>query len=268
MIVLAKWLLFALAGYGLFCAVLYLVQRQFIYHPNPAHISPATAGFPNAEEVVLAASDGEKLVAWHVAPMSPDKAVVIFFHGNADALAHRVARFEKLTADGTGLVALSYRGYGGSSGSPSEQGLYRDAAAAYAFAVARYPADRLVVWGFSLGTGPAAALAVDETVGKLVLESPFTSIADIAAATMPFVPVRLLLKDQFHSDRRIGRLRVPLLMMQGGHDQVVPLAQCKRLFALAPEPKRFVLFPDGRHENLDDYGAVATVQQFINGGME
>jgi fermentation-respiration switch protein FrsA (DUF1100 family) len=264
---LTKWLLFALAAYGLLCAVLYIVQRQFLYHPQPARISPAAAGFAAAEEVVLATSDGERLVAWHVAPL-PGKAVVIFFHGNADSLVQRVARFAQLTADGTGLVALSYRGYGGSTGSPSEEGLYRDAAAAYAFAVAHYPAERIVVWGFSLGTGPAVALAVGRPIGKLVLESPFTSIVDIAAAALPFVPVRVLLKDQFRSDRRIGRLAVPLLVMHGGRDQIVPLALSERLYALAPEPKRFVLFPPGRHENLDEYGAVSTVQHFIYDAAE
>ena len=262
MMAFAKWLLFAIAAYGLFCAMLFLVQRHFLYHPQPTRISPVAAGFPVAEEIVLATSDGEQVIAWHVAPRV-GKAVVIFFHGNADALARRVSRFAQLTADGTGLIALSYRGYGGSTGWPSEQGLYRDAEAAYAFAVARYAAERLVVWGFSLGTGPAVALAVDRPVGRLVLESPFTSVADIAAAAMPFVPVRLLLKDQYHSDRRIGRLRAPLLIMQGGHDQIVPLTLCKRLYALSPEPKRFVLLPEGRHENLDEYGAVEMVQRFI-----
>lgn len=268
MMALAKWLLFALAGYGLVCALLYLVQRQFLYHPSPVRISPVAAGFPAAAEVALTTDDGEELIAWHVAPKGPSKAVVIFFHGNADALARRVARFTQLTADGTGLLALSYRGYGGSTGWPSEQGLYRDAAAAYAFAAARYPADRLVVWGFSLGTGPAVALAVEQPIGKLVLESPFTSITDVAAAAMPFVPVRLLLKDRFHSDRRIGRLAVPLLIMQGGNDQIVPPALGERLFALAPEPERLVLFPAGRHENLDEYGAVAAVQRFIYADVE
>lgn len=259
---LAKWLLFALAGYGVLVAVLYVAQRQFLYHPHPARISPAAAGFPAAEEVVLSTSDGEQVIAWHVAAQ-PGKYVVIFFHGNADALARRVARFSQLTADGTGLVALSFRGYGGSTGRPSEEGLHRDAAAAYAFAAARYPPERIVVWGFSLGSGPAVALAVEQPVGKLVLESPFTSVVDVAAAALPFVPVRTLMKDQFRSDQRIGRLTVPLLVIHGGRDQVVPVGLCERLYALAPEPKRFVLFPQGRHEDLDTYGAIAAVRQFI-----
>ena len=146
---LLKWLSLALAGYAVLVAVLYLLQRQFMYQPPPvARMSPAAAEFPAAEEVALATSDGETVVAWHVPPR-PGRPVVIFFHGNGEVLAWRVARFEQLVADGMGLVALSYRGYFGSTGWPSEQGLLRDAAAAYAFAVARYAADRIVLWGRS-----------------------------------------------------------------------------------------------------------------------
>jgi fermentation-respiration switch protein FrsA (DUF1100 family) len=183
-------------------------------------------------------------------------------------LPWRVARFEQLIADGAGLVALSYRGYFGSTGRPSEQGFLRDAAAAYAFAATRYPVDRIALWGVSLGTGPAVALAVERPVGKLVLEAPFTSAADVAASVLPFVPVRLLMKDRFQSDELIGRLTIPLLVMHGERDRVVPLRFGERLFALAPEPKRFVRFPHGSHDDLDTYGAVATVRQFISGADE
>jgi fermentation-respiration switch protein FrsA (DUF1100 family) len=165
-------------------------------------------------------------------------------------------------------LALSYRGYGGSTGQPSEQGLYRDAEAAYAFAAARHPAERIVLWGFSLGSGPAVALAVEHPIGKLVLEAPFTSTVDIAASVFPFVPVRALMKDQYRSDERIGRLAAPLLVMHGGRDNVVPIRYGERLFALAPEPKRFVRFAGGRHENLDEFGAVDAVLRFINGAND
>jgi hypothetical protein len=128
-------------------------------------------GFPEAEERVLDTADGEKVIVWHV-PAKPGHAVVVYFPGNGDTLAWLVGRFRAITADGTGLVALSYRGYAGSSGQPGEQGLLKDAAAAYAFAVARYSTERMVVWGFSLGSGVAVALAATQPVGKLILEAP------------------------------------------------------------------------------------------------
>jgi fermentation-respiration switch protein FrsA (DUF1100 family) len=169
-----------------------------------------------------------------------------------------------LISDGTGLVALSYRGYAGSSGFPSERGLLHDADAAYAFTSARYGAERIVVWGFSLGTGVAVALAAEQPIGKLILEAPYTSTVDIAGALLRFVPVRQLMRDQFRSDQRIARVTAPLLIMHGTSDPVIPIAAGEHLFALAREPKRIVRFPGGGHDNLENFGAIETARQFIN----
>src|SRR5262249_52889660 len=151
---------------------------------------PAVAGLPEAQEVVLDTADGERVIVWHVPPRA-DKPVVLYFHGNGGSLRGRVDRFRALTADGTGLVALSYRGYGGPGGTPTETGLINDALAAYAFTRARYPAERIVLWGESLGTGVAVALAAQQPVGHLILQSPFTSAADVGAHRYWFVPVGL-----------------------------------------------------------------------------
>jgi fermentation-respiration switch protein FrsA (DUF1100 family) len=196
-------------------------------------------------------------------PAKPGHPVILYFHGNGDFLAGFFGRFREFIADGTGIVALSYRGYAGSSGRPSEQGLLRDAAAAYAFTTARYSADKIVVWGFSLGTGVAVALASEQPVGRLILEAPYTSIADVAASAFPIFPVRLVLKDSFHSDQRIARVRAPLLMMHGERDPTIPITFGERLFALANEPKKFIRFEHGGHNDLDDFGASATARQFI-----
>jgi len=123
--------------------------------------------------------------------------VVLYFHGNGDYLAGFFDRFRDIIADGTGVVALSYRGYAGSSGHPSEQGLLRDAAAAYAFTSARYSADKIVAWGFSLGTGRRGGTGGRAAVGRLILEAPYTSLADVAASAFPIFPVRLVMKDPF-----------------------------------------------------------------------
>ena len=224
--------------------------------------SPEAAGFPQVEEHVLATADGEKVIVWHM-PAKPGHPVILYFHGNGDFLAGFFGRFRDLIADGTGIVALSYRGYSGSSGKPSEQGLLQDAATAYAFTTARYDAEKVVAWGFSLGTGVAVALAAEQPVGKLILEASYTSIADVAAAMFPIFPVRLVLKDQFRSDDRIARVKVPLLVMHGARDFTIPITFGERLFALAHEPKRFVRFEAGAHNDLDDFGAAATARQFI-----
>jgi fermentation-respiration switch protein FrsA (DUF1100 family) len=172
---LLKWtLLVVLVGYAGVVVLLYVLQRALMYFPDTGRTSPAVAGLPAAQEILLDTVDGERLIAWHVPPRG-DRAVVLYLHGNGGALRQRAERFRALSADGTGLLAIDYRGYGGSTGRPSETGLLIDAETAYGFAVARYPAARIAVWGESLGTGVAVGLAAERAIGCLVLEAPFTS---------------------------------------------------------------------------------------------
>jgi fermentation-respiration switch protein FrsA (DUF1100 family) len=260
---LLKWtLIICVVGYAGVVVLLYVVQRSLMYFPETERVPPAVAGLPGAQEILLDTADGERLVAWHVPPRG-GQPVVLYLHGNGGALSHRAGRFHALTADAIGLVAIDYRGYGGSTGHPTEAGLLTDAQTAYGFAAARYPAARIAVWGESLGTGVAVGLAAERPIGRLVLEAPFTSAADVAARRYPFVPVRWLMKDQFRSDLRIVSVAAPLLVLHGGRDTVVPIEYGERLFGLAREPKRFVRFPDGEHEGLDQLGALATVKAFL-----
>jgi fermentation-respiration switch protein FrsA (DUF1100 family) len=259
-----KWIIIVVSG-GYLCGlvVLFFAQRAIIFPiPQTIRTPPEAAGFPEAQEHILTTADGEKVIVWHV-PARPSHPVVLYFHGNGDYLAGFFGRFRDMIADGTGIVALSYRGYAGSSGQPDERGLLQDAAAAYAFTTARYNADRIVVWGFSLGTGVAVALAAEHPVGKLILEAPYTSIEDVGAALFRFAPVRWLIRDRFRSDARIGRVTAPLLIMHGARDPTIPISLGERLFALAREPKQFVRFPEGGHNNLDNYGAIEAARQFI-----
>src|SRR3954470_21803898 len=157
---LLKWLIVIMAfGYLVAVVVVVFSQRFFLFPiPQQLRTAPAAAGFPQAEEHVLTSADGEKVIVWHV-PAKTGRKVFLYFPGNGDFLAGVVSRFKAITSDGTGLVALSYRGYAGSTGSPSEQGLLQDAAVAYAFTTERYEAGRIVAWGFSLGSGVATAIA-------------------------------------------------------------------------------------------------------------
>jgi uncharacterized protein len=260
---MVKWLIITLlVGYGAIVALLYFAQRSLMYFPERVRTAPAAAGFPQAQEIELTTSDGERVIAWHVPPRG-EKPVVLYFHGNGGALAWRAERFARIIADDTGLLALSYRGYGGSSGSPTEAGLLRDGEATYAYAVARYPAERLVLYGESLGTGVAIALAAEHKVGKLILEAPYTSAVDIGTAAYPFLPVRLLMHDQFRSDERIGKVTAPVLVLHGERDTVVPIRYGERLHALISAPKKFVRFAEGHHSDLDSYGAQAAVREFL-----
>src|SRR3981081_3958201 len=231
---LLKWLvILAAGGYLGGLVVLFFAQRTFIFPvPQTVRTTPEAAGLPETEEHFLTTADGEKVIVWHV-PAKPGHAVVIHFPGNGDFLAGLAGRFRDIAADGTGVVALSYRGYAGSSGRPSEQGLLEDAAAAYAFTAARYGAERIVVWGFSLGSGVAVALAADQPVAKVILEAPYTSIAEIAGSRLRIVPVGWLIRDQFRSDERVARVTAPLLIMHGARDSTISISFGERLFGLA-----------------------------------
>jgi fermentation-respiration switch protein FrsA (DUF1100 family) len=257
-----KWtFIIAVAGYLAVGAIMFFAQRALMYFPENLRTAPAAAGLRQAEEAILD-SGTEKIIVWHLPPRG-NKPVVLYFHGNGGALRLRVDRFKKFAADGIGLIGVSYRGYGGSTGQPTETGLIEDARAAYAFAAVRYPAARIVLWGESLGTGVAVALAAEKPVGRLILESPYTSTVDVAAAQYWFLPVRFLMKDQFRSDLRITRVTAPVLIMHGDADGIIPIRYGQRLFSLVPGKKRMVRFPGGGHNDLDAFGALGVAMKFM-----
>lgn len=236
-----------LALYLIGAAALALFQRRLQYLPDPRASSPREAGLDGVEELRLSTEDGETLVAWS-APPRDGRPFILYFHGNAGALIDRAPRFRGFLAHGYGFLAVAYRGYGGSTGAPTQAGLMRDAEAAYRAALAQgAEARRLVLLGESLGSGVATALAATHEAAALALDSPFSSAVDVAEARYGFFPVRWLMTDQFRSDIAIRAVRVPLLIAHGDSDAVVPIDLGRRLFGLANEPKQFVLVPGGPH---------------------
>lgn len=260
-----KWiLLFAVAGYVGLVVLLYLAQRSLLYFPDTHRLHPIDAGLRQAEEVALQSADGVRISAWHVPPHE-GMPVVVYFQGNGGGLDLRAERFRKLVADGIGLVALNYRGYGGSGGKPSEAGIILDARAAYDFAAGRYGAARIVLWGESLGTGVAVALAAEQPVARVILESPYTSVAAVAASIYWFVPVRWLVMDTFRSDQRIAKVTAPVLVVHGARDTVVRIGFGERLYELIPGPKQFIRLPNAGHNDHDSHGMLELVKPFLLG---
>ena len=202
---LLRWSLACfVAIYILMIVGLAVFQRRFQYFPDRHLADPARAGMSGVEDLRLTANDGETLVAWYV-PAKNGHPLILYFHGNGGALADRVPRFRSLLASGYGLLAISYRGYGGSTGSPTQKGLMEDAETAYLEARARgYDGDRIVLMGESLGTGVAIALAATHEAAALVLDSPYSSAVEVAAAHYAIFPVNWLMFDRFRSDLAIG----------------------------------------------------------------
>jgi fermentation-respiration switch protein FrsA (DUF1100 family) len=263
MSILKTLLVVLVLGYGGFAALLYVAQRGMMYFPSAERVAPAQAGLAAAEELVLATADGERVIAWHVPPRD-GRPVIVYFHGNGGHLGHRATRFRALAELGYGLVALSYRGYGGSSGRPMEKGIMLDAAAAHAEAARRYP-GRIVLWGESLGTAVAVSLAAEHDVEAVILEAPFTSTLALASSRYPFYPIAWMMKDQYRSDLAVVRIRAPVLVMHGEKDDIVPIRHGEELYAAITAPKRFVRFPAGGHVDLADHGAIAAARAFVDG---
>jgi hypothetical protein len=237
-----------LAGYLALCGAMFLFQRDLQYFPTHKAPSPAAAGFQGVTEVALTAADGTPLVMWH-SPAPTGAPTVLYLQGNAGEIADRPKRWAFLRDQGFGVAFLSYRGFGGSSGTISEAGLHMDADAAYDWLVAQGVApDRLAVIGESLGSGVAVRLAADRPVGALMLEAAYSAAADVAAQRYPFLPVRLLMLDQFPSADRIGRVQAPILIQHGERDLVIHFSLGQALYDAAPQPKTFIPRPNRGHE--------------------
>lgn len=268
-ILAALWKAAALLAvvYLLFAAAMYVAQRKFLYFPDARHIPPASIGLTSVAEVVLATPDGEKLVAWWGGART-GKKTLLYFHGNAGHLTEREDRIKAYRGVGFGVLMLAYRGYSGSSGSPSEAANVADAKLAYDWLRAKGVAAKdIVIYGESLGTGIAVQVAAECEAGGVILDAPYTSIADLAAGAYPLLPVRLLLTDPYDSMARIGRLKAPLLVIVGEKDEIVPAAMSRRLFAAANAavPKRLVAYPEGGHIYHAEFGSRQLVRDWVNG---
>jgi fermentation-respiration switch protein FrsA (DUF1100 family) len=226
------------------------------------------AKMPGVERLSLKTADGETLVAWHRAPRE-GQPLFIYLHGNAANLSARNTRLMGMASQGWGFLAVSWRGYGGSTGSPTEEGLIADADAAYTKALELGVApQRIFLLGESLGTGVAIALAGKREVAGLALEAPYSSTADVARSIYWYVPVGLLMRDQFLSDARVKSVRAPILIMHGEDDRVVPIRFGEKLFAAANEPKEFLRVPGGGHQPLDDPRAQRRLVEWVNEVMK
>ena len=238
--------------------VLLLLEKRLIYFPMRAHdVTPAGLGLAS-EELSLVTEDGVRLHGWFL-PVKGSRWSVLLCHGNAGNVSHRLDRTllmqSRLKLD---VLLFDYRGYGKSEGSPDEEGTYRDARAAYRWLVARgVGPGRMLLFGESLGSAVALQLALEVEARALVLESPFASIPEMARAVYPFLPLWPFVRTRYDNVAKVGRLRMPLFVLHGECDEVVPFAQGRRVFDAAPEPKRFFAIPRASHNDTYVVGGEA-----------
>ncbi len=265
-----EWALFRALGVVALAAVsvlssIFLFQRRLIYHPRAEAVAlPATVLFDGLRDVRIDTSDGVRLHAWYW-PGRANGYAILFLHGNAGDRSDRRALLRALHDRGYALLALDYRGYGGSEGSPSEAGLYLDAEAAASWLVAAGH-ERLVYFGESLGTAVAVELARRRTPHAMVLEAPFDSLVNVAQHHFPWLPVHWLLSDRFWAAKRISEVDAPVLVIHGEQDTVVPQARGRALFDAAASAKTWISVPGAGHNDLRDrFGAryLAAVDAFL-----
>jgi fermentation-respiration switch protein FrsA (DUF1100 family) len=264
---LAKILAGVVGVYLLVALVTYMGQRRLMYFPDTARTLPAQAGLPNVSERVLNTPDGARIVVWY-GKAKPGQPTLLYFHGNGGGLADRAERFRRFMGQGWGVYMMAYRGYAGSTGYPTEANNVADARLAYGALVQEgVSPESIIVYGESLGTNLATRVASEKVSAGLILEAPYTSVLDIALTDYPFLPVRLLLSDRYETDKVLPQVKVPLLIIHGKEDGIIPVSMAQKLAKLANEPKRLVIFPEGDHSDLYVNGnnALPVVRDWIRG---
>ncbi|KTD20191.1 alpha/beta hydrolase [Legionella londiniensis] len=234
---------------------MYIWQRHLIYLPSKERPKPKDYQASDMEVIAIHTEDGLTLNSWYKAARE-GRPTILYLHGNAGHIGFRIPLVRRFMNEGIGVLLLEYRGYGGNKGSPSEQGLYQDGQAAVKFLQMQgVKAQKLVLYGESLGTGVAIKLALETQACALILQTPFTSLADLARYHYPWMVIKPW--DRFDSLKRIAEIKAPVLVLHGKRDQIVPYEQGLALYQKANEPKELKAYEHGHHLNLWNYKTFA-----------
>jgi len=240
---------------------MYTMQRDMVFRPGGTLRDPGQVGLTNVQADQVTLKDGTRLLVWSAPPAREGLPTVLYFHGQGGNLSGRASRFQQIVEQGYGLMAASYRGYPGSEGAPSEQAFIQDGLEL--FDTLQSAGQTVILHGESLGTGVAAAVAARRPSAELVvLEAPYTGVADIAAAQYPWLPVHFLIKDPFLTRDRISGIAVPVLIVHGTEDRVIPVDHGQALYGKANSPKRIEIIEGAGHNDLWRRGLWELAQNF------
>jgi len=238
-------------GYLLLILYVYARQGSMLYFPSREIVStPLSIGL-FYEELTLRTVDGIDISAWYI-PADAALGLVLFCHGNAGNISHRIDSIRIFHGLGLGVLIFDYRGYGRSQGSPDEEGTYRDAEAGWDYLVKglHVRPEKIVIFGRSLGSAVAAEIALRKQAGMLIMESGFTSVPDLGARFFPHLPVGLISRYQYASISKVGRIKIPKLFIHSPDDEIVPYDHGVKLFEQAGEPKEFLRIAGGHNEGF------------------
>lgn len=264
---LRRWVFPVVLGYLVLVGAAWSLQGCMIHFPTSSLVAdPEDAGLAY-QDLTLTTEDDERLNAWFV-PAEQARGTLLFFHGNAGNISHRLDSlriFHQLQLD---VLIVDYRGYGRSSGRPTEQGLYRDGQAAWRYLTEERQVDPndIVLFGRSLGAAVAAHLAARQPVGAVILESGFTSIADLGSDLYPFLPVRLLVRYRYPTAEDLTQVTAPVLVVHSRDDEIIPFSHGEQLYQVASEPKWFLEIEGSHNTGFLDSGEtyIQGLQAFLD----
>ncbi|MBV8061533.1 MAG: alpha/beta hydrolase [Alphaproteobacteria bacterium] len=259
------WVVTLLAVYVVFIGALFFMQKRLMYFPDTGRFVPSEWALPEMKPLTIHEDDGLTLNSWYRPVQKPGLFTIVFCQGNAGHLGYRNYKFRPWLDAGYGLLLVGYRGFGGNPGAPSEEGLYDDARSAIDAIRALGVKDKaMVIYGESMGTGVATQMATEVGASALILESPYTSVPDVGTDRYPMVPVHILLRDKYDSLSKIKDVHMPLLLMHGELDDVVPVKFGRRLFAAANEPKQVEYVPEAGHNNVYNMRTQQLILNFLS----
>ena len=236
---LAVLLLILVSIYFFILISTYIFQRNLLYHPKENNYFGDTLTV-EIEKVKINTQDGIELLSWYHNKNLNSYKTILFLHGNAGSLENRIHKINHFKEMNVNFLLISWRGFSGNKGKPTEKGLYEDAKSAVAWLKSKgVNENNIIIYGESLGTGVATEIAQNKNFAGIILESPFTSMVDAGKNKYPYLPVRLLLKDKYESNKKIKNIKSPILIMHGKVDNLVPFDMGKKMYELANEPKYY-----------------------------
>jgi len=244
-------------------ALTYKFQRNLLYDPMENNYSGDEL-LVSVNKVKIRTEDNIELIAWHHNKNAEKYKTILFLHGNAGSLENRIHKINNFKDMDTNFLIVSWRGFSGNKGSPTEKGLYKDAIASVEWLSSKgITENNIIIYGESLGAGVAVEIAQNKNFAGVILESPFTSMADVGRNKYPFLPVKILLKDKYKSDEKIKNIKSPILVMHGKVDKIVPFYMGKKMFELANEPKYSYFSDYDNHMMNFDKKLLKTLRDFI-----
>ncbi len=250
--------------YLIILSLTYIFQRNLLYHPSENNYSGDKISV-SVQKIKIKTQDELELLSWYHKKNSKDYKTILFLHGNAGSLENRIHKINHFKNMNVNFLLLSWRGFSGNNGKPTEKGLYEDARSAVRWLASIGVAEKdIIIYGESLGTGVAIEIAQNKKFAGIILESPFTSMIAAGKDKYPYLPVKFLLKDKFESDKKIKNIKSPILIMHGKVDKLVPFHMGKKIYELANEPKYFYFSDYDNHMMEYNNNLLKALKKFIN----